>query len=211
LFLWSVCLLILGLYYTVPPARGAFDAVAELKARLGLWFVMPAQAMAAAVLPFLMQRFQSGGHRRNDVGKLPFLVLLFAANGVLTDAFYKFQAAIFGNNSGVGTIVMKTLVDQWLFSPLLAIPMLAIGFTWSDNDFSFAQTRESLQQQWYRSRVLPVWAVALTLWMPAVSIVYALPLALQFPIQVVVQCLWGLLLVVATSAAPATSEVAMEC
>jgi len=48
--------------------------------------------------------------------------------------------------------------------------------------------------------------VALTLWMPAVSIIYALPLALQFPIQVVVQCLWGLLLVVATSSAPAVAE-----
>lgn len=194
------------MYYLVPAAKMAFDAVAEVKAHWGLWFVMPAQATAAAVLPFLMQRFQSGSHRRNEIGKLPFLVLLFAANGVLTDAFYKLQAALFGNNSGIGTIVIKTLVDQWLFSPLLAIPMLALGFTWSDNEFSFQRTLEELRSGWYRSRVLPVWAVALTLWMPAVSIIYALPLALQFPIQVVVQCLWGLLLVVATSSAPAVAE-----
>jgi hypothetical protein len=48
--------------------------------------------------------------------------------------------------------------------------------------------------QWYRRKVLPVLISNLGVWVPTVCIIYALPTALQLPLQNLVLCFFTLLL-----------------
>lgn len=196
--LWGFALAMLVGYWIHPPTRGALDALALLKKQLGLGFSMPAQALASGLLPFVFQKFQSGSHRKTALVHVPYLMVFWACQGVLVDLFYAFQAQIFGDNAQLETIVLKVLVDMGLFAPFLSMPLVVRAYAFKDAGFSPAKTRQQLGPNWYRARVLPVYCAALLVWTPAVFVLYALPLGVQFPFQATVACFWGLVLVIMT-------------
>lgn len=198
LALWSLAVLLLALYFYFPPARAALNQLAALKDRLGWGFSMPAQALAAGLLPFWFQRLQRGDHRRLTWAQLPFLLLVRAVMGAMTDEFYTLQAFLFGDSSAPSTILLKTAFDLLVYTPLLVLPLVVWTFGLMDNGYALDTTRAALGPDWKTRRVLPLYFAALIVWLPTLGILYALPLALQFPFQAIVQCFWGLVLVILT-------------
>lgn len=198
LVLWGFAFALLGLNSFYLPAQIALDRLAALKLSLGLGFSMPAQALAAGVLPYLFQKWQRGSHRKTKLSHVPFLMLFFAFLGGATDIFYAFQAQLFGDDAKFRTIALKTAVDMLIYTPVFALPLVVCAFAFKDNNFSPQQTRQFLGRDWISSRLLPLYGANLLVWTPAVMVIYALPLALQFPIQAIVQCFWGLILVIMT-------------
>jgi hypothetical protein len=198
LLLWIVASLLLILYYTAAPVKDALNVLAGVKTHLGLWFVMPAQALAAGFLPYLFQRLQRGSEPLIHLSQLPYLMIFWAFLGALTNTFYDVQAHVFGDNATLKTIALKTIVDMLLYTPLLSMPLIILAYAYKDANFSFKRMRQNLGDSWYRSRVIPVYRASLLVWTPTLCVLYALPLALQFPMQALVQCFWGLILVFMT-------------
>ena len=198
LALWSLAFLLLALYFYFPPARDVLNQLAALKTRWGLGFSMPAQAIAAGLLPFFFQRFQRGNHRRISWAQLPFLLAVRAIMGAMTDYFYNFQAHLFGDSSAPTIILLKTLVDMLIYTPLIVLPLVVWTFGLMDNGYVLDTTRAALGPHWETQRVLPLYFAALVVWAPTLAVLYALPLELQFPFQAIVQCFWGLVLVILT-------------
>ena len=196
--LWSLAVALLALYFSWAPATIAFGELAQLKTRLGWGFTMPAQAIAAGLLPFLFQRFQHGNHRRLTWAQLPFLLLVRAFMGLMTDEFYQLQAILFGDSNALTTILIKTVFDMTVYTPFIVLPLVVWTFGLMDNNYTFDTTRAALGPDWKTKRWLPLYLAALIVWVPTLFVVYALPLALQFPFQAIVQCFWGLVLVIMT-------------
>ena len=130
LALWITAASLLALYFYFPPARAALNQMAALKTRLGLGFSMPAQALAAGLLPFLFQRFQRGDHRRLTWAQLPFLLAVRAVMGAMTDSFYTFQAHLFGDSNAPITILFKIVFDMSVYTPLIVLPLVVWTFGW---------------------------------------------------------------------------------
>ena len=198
LALWSLALLMLALYAYFPPAHAAMNDLAALKNRWGLLFSMPAQALSAGLLPFLFQRFQRGDHRRLTWAQLPFLLLVRAIMGAMTDYFYTFQAVLFGDSAAPTTILIKTIFDMAVYTPFVMLPLVVWTFGLMDNNYALDVTRASLGPHWKTKRIGPLYCAALVVWVPTLAVLYGLPLALQFPFQAIVQCFWGLVLVILT-------------
>lgn len=198
LFLWSAAAILLTLYYFAAPVQNSLNQLASLKANWGLGFSMPAQAIAAGLLPFFFQKWQRGSHQKTRANQVPFLMLFWAFQGALTDLFYSFQARIFGDNAQLLTVALKTAADMLVVTPLVFIPLVTLAFTIKNNEFSFARIRADLSNQWIAHRVVPVYLACLLVWTPTVLLLYQLPLALQFPFQAIIQCFWGLILAVLT-------------
>ena len=196
--LWSLAVALLALYYHWPPATLAFNNLAALKTRLGLAFIMPAQTLAAGVIPFLFQRFQRGDHRRLTWAQLPFLLVVRALMGVMNNEFYNFQAFLFGDSNAPPTVLTKVAVDMLFYTPFIVVPLVVWLFGLMDNNYSFDTTRAALGADWKTKRGVPLYFAALLVWVPTLGVIYALPLALQFPFQAIVQCFWGLVLVIMT-------------
>lgn len=190
--------MLLALYYNAPPFHQALEHLAQIKADFGLLFVMPAQALAAGVLPFAFQQLQREDTHRIRLAHLPYLCLFWACQGAITNGFYALQAHLFGDNPAVTTIALKTAVDMLLATPFIFMPLVVWAYAFKDAGFSFKRTVKHMGPDWFRRRCLPVYYAALLVWAPTVCVVYSLPLALQFPVQAIVQCFWGLILVVIT-------------
>jgi len=196
--LWVFAGALVVLYGKNAAVHGALETLSAWKERLGLGFVMPAQATAGVLLPFAFGRFQKGDHRRTRGRDLPFLMLVFAVLGAATDGFYRLQAGVWGNEASAGTLAAKTACDMLIYTPFLVMPALVLAFAFKDCGYSLNRTRRDLGGDWIGKRVVPVYLSALLVWTPTVVALYSLPLALQFPFQAIVQCLWGLILVVLT-------------
>jgi len=198
LCLWLVAGALVALYFRSAPFHALLEDVSDWKARVGIGFSIGAQALAGAVLPWVFGRFQRGDHRRTKARDLPFLMLLFGMLGAMVDVFYRFQAHLWGDDAQLRTLVAKFVCDLGIYTPCFVLPILVAGFALKDCDYSLARTRAYLGRDWIVRRLLPIYVSALLVWTPTVFALYSLPLALQFPFQAIMQCLWGLILVVLT-------------
>lgn len=197
--LWSFAGLLLLLYWFNPPTRELLNSLAELKNRLGLAFSMPAQAVAAGLIPFFFQRLQKGNHNKTRLRHVPYLMFCFAFMGAATDLFYILQAKLFGNGVDLVTIISKILLDMLVYCPVWSMPFAVLIFEFKDTGFNGRALLQRIGKAWYVKSVVPVWMAGLMVWTPTVAVIYSLPLPLQFPVQALVTVLWGLILVILTS------------
>lgn len=94
--------------------------------------------------------------------------------GILCDIFFTLQAQWFGYGHGFATVLMKTVVDQLVWTAFLCTPVNALFFTWVANDFRSIPLAATLREK-YLSMLFANWIV----WLPVSAAVYMFPLPLQ--------------------------------
>jgi hypothetical protein len=123
----------------------------------------------------------------------------WAWRGMEIDLFYRIQGALFGNGNDVRTLATKLAVDQFVYSALWAIPCYVLFMRWLDLG-SWARVRKSIDDSFWRRTYLPVLFTNWLVWIPAVTLVYSLPAALQFPLFSIVLSFYVLLVTVLVKA-----------
>ena len=103
--------------------------------------------------------------------------------GIACGWFYEFQALAFGADSSLTTLVLKTVVDQFVWTVLVVAPANGVFFLWMGQDFSWTRTRRVWPRRFYSELVLPILVPNWCLWIPVVAIVYAFPLPLQVQVS----------------------------
>ena len=192
-FLWIVAISITLAYYHLPQAGQLFSAIGELKARYGLLYSASATALFGGLIPFLyfVVTRQTGSNAGSEA---LFYTLFCALKGIEVDLFYRFQGLVFGTDTAISTVVMKTIFDQFFYAPLWAVPSIAIAYLFKDNGFLL---RPCLQQvdRTFITLIIPTIVISnLLVWLPAVSMIYLMPPELQVPLFNLVQCFFSLLL-----------------
>lgn len=197
-------------YYGFASTRGLWDDLARFKAeRGGLLYAALSTACFAGLLPALLSRL-SRGARHEEWRHVPWLCVFWGAIGVLLDYFYRLEAWLFGDNARVLTVLLKVAFDEFVFSALISVPLITLAYAWKDADYSLARTWRALGPRWYWTRVVPLLGTAWVVWIPAIALVYSLPLALQLPVVNLVQCLWSLFLLFLTRPAQDAPQVLAE-
>jgi hypothetical protein len=180
-------------YYFHAPSREAMDSLAELKTRWGWGYSFTATALFGGLLPFLYLRLNPRTRASTPLSHGVFYVLFWAFKGIEVDLFYQAQGWVFGNDTAVSTIAAKVLVDQLVYNVFWATPGAQLCFYWKDAGFSFARLRELRWLPFWKvnlpKALIAVWAV----WLPAVTVIYSLPPALQIPLFNIVLCFYALL------------------
>jgi hypothetical protein len=185
--------LVLGYFWSVP-LHAALDVVGALKLRYGYVYSAVATCIFGGLLPYAVLSLSDRIPKRQRGAELAFYALLWSWKGVEVDALYRAQAACFGESASLGTILVKTAVDQLLYVPLWSAPVQVLLFAWKDAEFSAGATRAAFARQSFGQRTLVVVFSTWVVWVPAVAIVYALPSALQVPLFNLVLCFWCLLM-----------------
>jgi hypothetical protein len=195
LALQAVALGLVLAYYFHPPTHAAVDALARLHERLGFRFSIVSTAVFGGVIPVLYLRARAATRRQFTTAGGIALIAFWAYKGIEVDWWYHLQAWMVGSEPTVRTIAIKTILDQFVYCPVLAVPVTVLVVEWIHAEFRTAPILADLRVGgWYRRRVLAVLISNLGVWIPAVCIVYALPTALQLPLQNLVLCFWTLLL-----------------
>ncbi len=194
LLLQGFALAMVLLYYFHAPTHHLLLKIPEIKQQAGLLFPLLATAISGGLIPFIFTAVRRELPAIHPAAYLLFLLGFWAINGLTVDLLYRAQAVWFGDQADALTIVKKVLVDQFLFCPLWSAPFAAVSMHWKNCGFSFRRARAGFSRTLLTvklpSILISIWGV----WIPAVAIIYSLPLALQFPLFNVVLCFWSLLL-----------------
>jgi hypothetical protein len=182
-------------YYFYPPARGGFDQLAAVKARLGYGYSAINSIVAGAVIPELLRIlfFQRGKFRRSNLSNLLFTAPFWCLMGLAVDYFYRCQAGWFGGEVTVAVVTKKVLVDQFLYNPLFACPVTTWLYDWKSRGFRFHGTDVFFTGAYYRDHVLPTLFATWGVWIPVMLILYSLPSMLQIPLFGLALSLWVML------------------
>jgi hypothetical protein len=146
-------------------------------------------------LPFLYLRSDPASCRHYGWRQGLLLTAFWGYKGLEIEAWYRILAHVVGEGHNAATIVTKTFLDQFVYCPLLAVPLTVVVYKWNAVDFSFRAVAADFRQPgWYGRTVLPTLVANLGVWVPAVAIIYSLPTPLQLPLQNLVLVFFTLLL-----------------
>lgn len=197
--LWGFALLILISYYGLPVTRPAFDAIGELKNRFGYAFSLISTAIFAGLIPALYAQKVKRKPNRNFYPLLTFCVFYWGIRGMEVDLLYRLQAIMFGNDNQVATIAEKVFFDQFVYNPFWVAPSTTLIYLWKDMEFSWSKTQARLTRRFFVHSTLTILISTWFIWIPAVIIIYSLPLPLQIPLFNLVLCFFVMLLTYLTS------------
>jgi hypothetical protein len=110
--------------------------------------------------------------------------------------FYQLQARWFGAGRSLGTLALKTFVDQFIYTPFISNPFQTLAFLWKAEHFSFrsAVVKLSHFKQLYVITVLPVLVSNWCFWIPTSALIYCFPTTLQLPLGILAVSIWSMLL-----------------
>ncbi len=188
--------LLAAAYWMSATFRAGCAVAAAWKSSGGLPFAAATGALAGGVLPELARLAADRGRKplAGRAGEILFNTAFFAFNGVVIDLLYGGEALLFGGDAHAFTVVEKVAFDQFVFNPVWGV-LIVLLFLWRQRRFSLAATLPVLRRGFYRARVVPLLIPSWLFWIPMVSIIYALPVPLQFLLFVPALAAWSLIMV----------------
>jgi hypothetical protein len=190
----ACALCLLAAYYASPTFQRAGEPLTRFKESAGLAFSAASTMFAGYALPWLAKR-AAGIRFQDDAREIALQCSLFALLGAIVDLWYRGLALVIGAGTGPGIVAVKVLADQFVFSPLVSIPISTAVFGWRDAGFSFSRARCLLTGGGFASRYWPLLVTCWCFWLPILCVVFALPVGLQFWMFLCAQGAWSLLLV----------------
>jgi hypothetical protein len=195
LVLQVVALAVVLAYYYHAPTRATFERVMAFRASTGFVFGIVSTGLFGGVLPFLYLRSNPETRAHHHWSEGVVLTLFWGYKGLEIEVFYRLLARFVGTGHNVLTIVTKAAIDQLVYCPVLAVPLTVVVYQWCATGFSSRAVLTDLRTSgWYGRTVLPTMIANFAVWVPAVAIIYALPTALQLPLQNLVLLFFTLLL-----------------
>jgi hypothetical protein len=179
-------------YYFCPPVREWLAHLAEFKRQGGYLFSLVSGMMTGGLLPELLtvSIFQRWRIRRENSSNLVFAMCFWGFMGVYVDSIYRAQAWIFGPQVDFATVAKKTMVDQFIITPLIGIPFNVIVYEWKHQGYRLTGLSRVFSLRFYKQKILPTIVSGMGFWLPVVILVYSLPPLLQFPLFTLALALW---------------------
>ncbi len=188
--------------YLLHDGTAAFlERVGEIKQEVGYGFAFVTYMISGALLPELLKIvfFQRGKPTRDNFWRFATTGVFLGFMGVMVDFFYRCQNAWFGTGNDWQTILLKMMVDQFLYSPFFANLLCAVFFTLQAGRFSRETAVSIFTRDFITEKVLPVQIAGWGFWIPATACIYFMPPQLQIPVAVLVQTFWVLMLTTITT------------
>ncbi len=193
LLVQALMVLFLVLYLTHEGTRQVLARLATTKEEAGFAFAFVGYVLAAALLPELLKIafFQKLRLHRSSIRNFLIAAPFWGCIGMLVDLFYRAQDLWFGTNTDFATILPKVLVDQFLYSPFIGTPLSILYFAWADHGFHMTGIRAVLPD--LPLRIFGIQCAAWMIWIPGVTLIYAMPSLLQIPIAILITSFWILI------------------
>ncbi len=208
LVLQAFALALVGSYYFIPSVQAALTDLATWRTRVGIVSSIVSTALFGGLLPWLYLRLNPVTRNRFNVAQGFGLIVFWGYKGIEIDLLYKVLAATVGEGNDVATIATKTVIDQFVYNPLLAIPGMWFAYAYLESRYQFGPVWARVRAGgWIRREALPVFIANFGVWCPVVIIIYLLPTPLQLPLENIVLCFFTLMMAHLTQTKPAAATV----
>ena len=194
LVIWSFALCLVLSYYFIPPVAERMGTVRTWQESFGWKAVVASRILFNGLVPGAFLLCVESIRPRRPFATIFAQAAFGCVIGLFCDAFFRLQSSWFGSTLELSTLVLKTQVDQFVWTVHVVSPVNAVFFFWVARDFSFRRVR----QEWPKHGVIselvlpnliPNWFVGI----PAIFATYAFPLDLQIHVNGLVSAFWMLL------------------
>jgi hypothetical protein len=196
LLIQTIALGVVLAYYFIDGTAGLFEKIVDWKTTGGLYFAAGATIISGGILPELIKRyFRPAGSTPPTFSELCHQFAMWAGLGIAVDLFYRVQGKLFGQGTDPITLLSKVLLDQFAFTPLISLPCIALWFAFREVNYSPKALLRCMQPRKLRDRVLPLWTTSLCFWPVMLCIVFSLPAPLQFPLFLLGNAAYSILMI----------------
>ena len=190
--LWSLATaLVLG-YYFVPGVAAALEPLRRFQVEGGWFAAFLNRFFFCSVLPGVFVFLVSAIRPRRPLLTMLVQSVWCGGWGIVCCWFYGFQCWLFGDGIDFVTLLEKTAVNQFLWTPLCIAPVNSVFFFWLGRDMSLARTRREWPRHFIRDVYLPNLLSNWFVWVPMFFVIYAFPLPLQVQLSGIAGCVWSL-------------------
>jgi len=194
LVLQVAALALVTAYYQHAPTRAVIAQLTAWRMQVGVTPAIFSTAFFGGLLPVLFLRARPATRAHFTWPQGAAITAFWAYKGLEVDLFYHLLARFVGEGHTASIIVGKVLIDQFIYCPVLAVPLTVLVYEWVDLRFDRAALGADLRAGgWARRRILPVLISNLGVWLPGACIIYSLPTPLQLPLQNLLLCFFTLL------------------
>ena len=184
-----VAFLLVAVYYSSPSVQAFSEKLAQIKTSGGFLFSGVTTIVASVAIPWIAATLTRSKVDPITPRELLFRCGFFASIGVMVDVWYLLLAGTLGQAHGLSLVLIKVLVDQFIFSPLISIPYSSMCLMWRDAGFKAFKLTEFPRR--YAQTIVTCWAF----WLPALCAIFAMPTALQFVLYLFIQAAWSLIII----------------
>jgi len=194
LVLQAAALALVLAYYRNDTTREVLGRVVAWRQEVGVGLSILSTGFFGGFLPMLYLKLRRATRERYSMAQAGAITAFWAYKGFEVDLLYRLLARFVGERNDWGTIAVKTVIDQFVYCPLLAVPLTVLVYEWVTARFDAGAVKADVRAGgWVRRRVVPVLISNVGVWLPTACIIYALPTALQLPLQNLVLCFFTLL------------------
>jgi len=196
--LWFIGLVVLGAYFFTDFGRQYLEKLGEFRSQYGLAYAAIVTPLVGGIIPWIVMRWRHATRSRATISLLIFLAFFWAGRGVEVSLFYELLAWLFGEELKWHVVLSKVVLDQFIIAPTWFMVSTLILYHWQSQSYKLSAFKQLGNRRWYIDEVVPTIIANMGVWVPAVGMIYVLPLTLQLPMQNLVLCFWSLMLLVMT-------------
>jgi len=213
LILQALALAVALCYFCWPAGKTAIDGLAAFRNDHGGYAAGAViSAICGGLIPWLVTKWR---------GELPkeahpawdciYMMVYWAWAGFEVDVFYAWQGVWWGQGAtagslstflfgglgltpfllGVFRVAGKVAVDQFVFTPFLALPQMRLCYRWRESGYR-ANAWNGLTIRKFLREIMVLAGSAWVVWIPGCSIIYSMPTGIQFLLFALVLVFWSL-------------------
>ena len=191
--LWSAAAGLVGAYFLSSEVRSLLEPVADWQRTWGWKAAALSLAVFCGLIPGIFQLTVREIRPERPLLTILVQVLWCGCSGAVVNRFFAFQAWLFGSDASFTTLLLKTLVDQFVWTVLVIAPANSVFFFWLGRGCSLSRTRREWPRRFFSESYLPNLFSGWCVWFPAIFMVYAFPVALQVHLNGLVCAFWILM------------------
>lgn len=191
--LWGFAFVLVLAYYLVSGVAAFLEPVAAWQLRWGIWAAIVNQVFFCALVPTLFVLFVRRIKTERPLVKGVVQAIWCAMWSIVYVWFYDFQCRLFGTGHGLATLAAKSAFDQFVWVPLVVMPLNSMFYLWMGKDFSWPAVVQECRKGFVRRVVLPTLLANWCVWIPVMFALYAFPYALQIQLLGLVAAFWTLM------------------
>lgn len=197
LLIQATAFLTVFLYYRWPDLQAAAEVLAQWKKAGGYLFSFVVGGFVCAAMPELAKWATGTAERFTPKHRAEVAWTAFTYGWIMlfVDLFQQGLAWTFGSGIDTGTILKKTLLDQFVFTTLFFMPFGLLMFRWRADGFRLRAWAAYLHGGFWRRDVASVLGPAWAFWFPTLLAVYSMPTNLQFVFVIFCDAAWAMLFV----------------
>ena len=191
--LWVLAVLLISAYSLIPVFAEAMEPVRRWQIESGWKAPFLNRVFFCGLLPGVFLCACPSLRPRHVLAVIACESVWNGLLGVAGDWSFRVLTGVFGSGTDVGTLVGKTLVDQFVWTVLFIAPVNAVFHFWLVRGFSFARARREWPLHFYGQLVAPNLVSNWCVWIPVQFTVFMFPLDLQIHMNGLVCAFWTLM------------------